>query len=275
VTRIRLAAPLLCGLLALTGCGDGDGEDQTAESPPPSATTSAAAVERPRVGDCHRLNLRDVLGSADPEPPVECSDKHTSETVHVGTFKATAATAPQALTEDEANRRAAQTCRTEAASYLATEPGRLWLSRVEVFWFVPTQEEVDAGADWLRCDVVVLERDDRLMALPRTVKGALGKPNAFDRYGLCGTARPGAEEFKRVTCGSQHSWRAISTISIDGGRRYPGLAAVRGAGEEACQAQARAAQDNALQYDYGWEWPTKAQWETGQRHGYCWAPAQR
>ena len=24
---------------------------------------------------------------------------------------------------------------------------------------------------------------------------------------------------------------------------------------------------------YGWEWPTKAQWEAGQRYGFCWAPA--
>jgi hypothetical protein len=270
-----MAAPLLCGMLALAACGDGDGdgEDEAAESPSPHATTSVAAAERPRVGDCHRLDLRDVLGSADPEPPVACSDEHTSETVHVGTFKAAAVTERQALTEDKANRRAAQTCRAEAASYLGTEQVRLWLTRVEVFWFVPTQEEVDAGADWLRCDVVVLERGDRLMALPRSVKGALGRPGAFDRYGLCGTARPGAEEFQRVRCGSRHSWRAISTIPIAGGGRYPGLPAVRGAGEAACQAQARAAQDDALQYDYGWEWPTKTQWEAGQRHGYCWAPA--
>ena len=50
------------------------------------------------------------------------------------------------------------------------------------------------------------------------------------------------------------------------------MAAARAAGEDACQERARDAQGDALQYDYGWEWPSKAQWETGQRHGYCWAP---
>ena len=45
------------------------------------------------------------------------------------------------------------------------------------------------------------------------------------------------------------------------------------AGEEECESQARAAQGNSLEYEYGWEWPTKAQWEAGQRYGLCWVPA--
>jgi hypothetical protein len=267
-----LAGPVVCAALALTGCG-GSAGGSADESPEPAASSSSTAPERPQVGDCHRLSARELLGSADTKPAVECQDEHTTETAYVGTFKAAVLSDPQTLTGDKANRRAAQTCRKEAASYLGTDRGRQLLTRVEVLWFVPTPEQVDAGADWLRCDVVVLERDDRLMPLPRSMKGALRQERGFDRYGLCGTARPGTKDFRRVVCGEEHSWRAISTIGIDGGKRYPGAGAVRAQGEEECQGQARAAQDDALQYDYGWEWPTKAQWEAGQRHGYCWAPA--
>ena len=270
--RNHWAAALLCGALALTGCG-GDGGTDSADEPAPEPSASSTAPERPRVGDCHALTQRDVLGSADTQPAVECTDQHTSETVHVGTFAPAAAGKPLALTSDAANRVAAQRCRARAASYLGTDPDRLWLTRVEVFWFVPTADEVDAGADWLRCDVVVLEREERLMPLPRTMKGALSQPDGLERFGLCGTARPGAKDFVRVVCSEPHSWQAISTIGVGGGKRYPGTEAVRDAGEEACQDEARAAQGNALQYDYGWEWPTESQWEAGQRHGYCWTPA--
>lgn len=272
--RPVVVAPLLFLALALGACSSGDGADSSSDlaaSEPTEATSSGTAPVRPQVGECHQLSVDELLGSADTKSPVGCGDQHTSETVHVGTFTAAAAGQPGALTGDKANRVAARTCRTNAASYLGTDPGALRLTRVEVFWFVPTPEEVDAGADWLRCDVVALERGDRLMQLPRSMKDALRTRS--DRYALCGTARPGAKDFERVVCSERHSWRAISTIGVGDGDRYPGPRAARAAGEERCQGEARAAQDGALQYGYGWEWPTKAQWESGQRHGYCWAPA--
>ena len=269
-----VVAPLLLALTLGACSPDGSAGDTSddAAAQPTETTSSSTAPVRPQVGECHRLSVDELLGSADTESPVGCRDEHTSETVHVGTFTAAAAGQPGALTGDKANQVAARTCRTNAASYLGTEPGRLWLTRVEIFWFVPTPAQVDAGADWLRCDVVVLERGDRLMALPTSMEDALRKAGD-DRYALCGTARPGAEDFERVVCSERHSWRAISTISVGEGERYPGPQAARSAGEERCQGEARAAQDGALRYDYGWEWPTKAQWESGQRHGYCWAPA--
>jgi hypothetical protein len=27
-----------------------------------------------------------------------------------------------------------------------------------------------------------------------------------------------------------------------------------------------------LQFEFGWEWPTREQWANGQRYGYCWVP---
>ncbi len=267
----RMTVALACAALFLAACSGGDGGESPQASP--QTTASSQPPERPGVGECHQLDVDELLGSADQQPAVACSEKHTTETVHVGTFKAAAADDPKALTGDKANRRAAQTCQKEAASYLGADQRQLRLTRVSVFWFVPLPQEVDAGADWLRCDVVVFERGNDLMQLPRTLKGALSKNAATGRYGLCGSARPGAKDFERVVCSKKHTWRAISTIPISGGKRYPGTKTVRAAGKDTCQSRARAAQGNALQYGYGWEWPTKEQWQAGQRFGYCWAPA--
>jgi hypothetical protein len=47
---------------------------------------------------------------------------------------------------------------------------------------------------------------------------------------------------------------------------------VRRAGDQACQNKVRDAKGFSLKFQYGWEWPTKQQWNRGQHYGYCWAP---
>ena len=76
-----------------------------------------------------------------------------------------------------------------------------------------------------------------------------------------------------MACALDHSWRAISTIPLAGGRTYPGAARVRRAGDSTCADQVRADAGLVLEFRYGWEWPTRAQWNAGQHYGYCWSPA--
>jgi hypothetical protein len=56
------------------------------------------------------------------------------------------------------------------------------------------------------------------------------------------------------------------------GERYPGVVAVRTAGQQACQDAAAAVADDPLNYRWGYEWPTLQQWQGGQHYGICWAP---
>jgi hypothetical protein len=95
----------------------------------------------------------------------------------------------------------------------------------------------------------------------------------LDTYGLCGTAAPGARGFERVACARRHTWRAFTTVPLPGGTAYPGTTKVRTAGDDVCKARARARATDALKFRYGWEWPTREQWSTGQHFGYCWVPA--
>ena len=92
---------------------------------------------------------------------------------------------------------------------------------------------------------------------------------------MCGTAQPGTAAFTRVLCREDHSWKAISVLDLskesDDGA-YPGTNAVKAAGQTVCADAARAIASDALDYEWGYEWPTKDQWQAGQTYGRCWSP---
>jgi hypothetical protein len=170
-------------------------------------------------------------------------------------------------------RQLATTCPRRLAALLGgTEKDRR-LSRFNVVWFSPTLRQSDLGADWFRCDLVAFAGADTLLPLPRGgLRGVLDRQGALDTYGLCGTAAFGDPAFERVICGRPHAWRAIDTIDLPGGRRYPGAAKLRDAGDAACTERARNEAADPLKFTSGWEWPTRAQWASGQRYGFCWVP---
>jgi hypothetical protein len=137
-------------------------------------------------------------------------------------------------------------------------------------WFTPTLEDSDAGADWYRCDVIAVAAAGELARLVGPLEGTLSRPAGRDRYGMCGTAEPGTARFSRVMCSGRHTWRAIRTVGI-AGARYP-ADRVRAAGQGPCEAAARAVASDPLNFRWGYEWPTAAQWEAGQHYGLCWVP---
>ena len=283
-TRRRLLAvlaSLVLAVLALSGCAAGNAADQPTSGGSPDASTSASSSttegaatvpKAPRAGACYRLDVRDAVKSASTAEPVPCSKPHTTRTIHVGRLGAEGKVAPDFQNASVRDRLTA-TCNREAHAFLGGDLTDRRLSRLQVVWFAPTQQELSEGARWMRCDVLALGRADSLMPLPRLkMQGVLDRPAGADTFGLCGTASPGTRGFERVACGLRHSWAAISTIPISDAKRYPGVAKVRAAGDQACSDQVNA-RTSELKFAYGWEWPTLAQWKAGQRFGYCWAPA--
>ena len=136
--------------------------------------------------------------------------------------------------------------------------------------------------------MIAVTGDSKLAKITGDLSGALAKPAGRADYGMCGTAQPGTQEFSHVLCREDHSWKAISVLDLADkatkgsirGRRgeggaYPGEAVVRNAGQTACDDAAREVADDALDYEWGYEWPTKAQWQAGQTYGRCWAPDSR
>ena len=54
--------------------------------------------------------------------------------------------------------------------------------------------------------------------------------------------------------------------------REEGKQKAQAAGQEPCAEAARGSADDALSYDWGYEWPDRQQWRAGRTHGFCWAP---
>ncbi len=281
-TRGRHCATLAI-LLLMTGCSVGSpNADAPSPSPstspttsPPSVTASPAAVPPapPRAG-CYRLTSRQLTEPTNDTAPVPCTSRHTSQTILVGRLDTVVDGHAVAVDSTLVQRQLASRCPRALASYVGGTLEARRLSRFNVVWYSPTLAQSDEGADWFRCDLIAFAGADQLFPLPgtRRLAGVLDRPRALDDYGLCGTSAPGARGFERVICGRRHSWRAIETIGLRGGSRYPGTAAVRRAGDSDCKDIAQARADDTLKFRYGWEWPTQAQWARGQHYGYCWVP---
>ena len=273
-TRMLAGAGALVLLAGLSACASDDDGGKPAVQPIEQSSSALDSIEkqRPRPGDCHVMTLSQVTATSADDTSSDCQHRPTTITVAVGDLEVKGKkVAPDSKAAQDLMQR---TCRPKAAAWLGTGPKGLRLSRLTAVWFVPSPEQVEAGATWFRCDVVGFDRGDHLFPLPPSheLKGAL-KGDRGARYALCGTAKPGSEKFQRVTCSLKHSWKAIDTVDLPGGKAYPGQDEVRSQGDDTCSKKARAQAGDATTYDYGWEWPTSQQWKAGQHFGYCWAPA--
>lgn len=261
------AAALLAGVLS--GCTSGGGTPEPTPTPSPTPTT-ATPVPAPAADGCHQLTWEEAVApTAPPAHPVACDQPHTAQTYAVGRLDTLVDGHLLAVDSERVRQQVARECPQRLAEFLGGTPEERRLSMVRAVWFTPSLEESDAGADWYRCDAIAVAADGRLAELTGRLDGVL--QDGGQQLGMCGTAEPGTPGFARVICREPHTWRAISTVDLPAGD-YPGAEAVRTAGEEPCQSAAQDVAEDALDYQWGYEWPTAEQWAAGQTWGICWAP---
>jgi len=194
-----------------------------------------------------------------------CRTRHTSQTFHVGRLR------PKELTSVDSpavQARVAESCTDRLRRHVGADARALRLTMVETVWFTPSLEQAELGADWFRCDVVVVDAPEKLRALPRSTKGLAGREDVR----MCSTAEPGTPAFKRVACGRRHSWRAVATVDLAGGR-YPSAEAASAVLDDACRDVALDNAQDPLTFRWAEERPTRQQWRAGRRYGLCWVPA--
>ncbi|GAA4801910.1 septum formation family protein [Nocardioides caeni] len=265
--RAAVAALLMVAVGALAGCGE-----DTPEQPDPSPTTPSAAADPPAgpaSRACYALPFDSAVAPTTEAEPVPCTGPHTSETVAVGEIDAVVDGHLLAVDSEHVQARVAASCRPALEKYVGGGQRRLRLSMIRPVWFTPTVEESDAGAEWFRCDAVVLSGTETLAELTASVRGVLadGVP---DRFAMCGTAAPDSADFERVRCSEEHRWRAIDVITFEA-TKYPGAKAAKAAGQNRCEDAAAERADDPLSFRWGYEWPTREQWQMGQNFGRCWA----
>jgi hypothetical protein len=272
---------LAVAVLALAACDSSDKDQPAAEptsssTPTPTPVVAAPPPPPPVIDACYRLSFDEAIAPTSEEEPVGCDKGHTSQTFAVGRLDLVANGHLLAVDSAAVQKQVAHRCPAQLASYVGATEAQLRLSLLRPVWFTPTMEQSDAGAAWYRCDVIAVTGDKTVAKLDQDLKGALKKPEGRSALAMCGTAQPGTKEFSRVLCRDDHTWKAISVIDLaDEAKKkgtYPGEAAVKAAGQDACQEAARAIASDALDYEWGYEWPTKDQWQAGQTYGRCWSP---
>ena len=142
-------------------------------------------------------------------------------------------------------------------------------------WFRPTAEQWEAGARWFRCDVVGGTEDSvELPALPVTAKGAL-LGRADDRWLACVDAES-VNGSPWVPCASRHTWRAVTTIVVgEPKERYPGDRLVEVVTRDFCRKAVVAWLAYPLDYEFGYTYSHRGEWEGGNRRSICWARTDR
>ena len=264
--RHRLAAVVLAACaLFVTGCS---GNDTT--TAPPSPTSVPRAAPPPRTGLCHDLGYAAAARPTGGGRKVPCSHGHTAITYYVGSYQPIQDGHLLAVDSTHVQTQLADRCPVQLATYLGADQDALRLSRLEAVWFGPTLKQAERGAHWFRCDVVAPTGADQLETLPGSLKGALSDSNTRDKWGICGSTSPSKADFTRVACDQKHAWRAIKTLDI-AGTRYLAKAATD-AGNTACKDAASVEADGALKYTWSFQWPSRAEWDSGRRYGYCWIP---
>ncbi|MGN0065693.1 MAG: septum formation family protein [Nocardioides sp.] len=262
--RHRLVVCLVAALLAVTGCsvGDDPGEKDSTSAPTPTAPPEPDPA--PRTGQCHRLSWEDALAPVPDSTEVRCGARHTSETFHVGSLR------PRELDQVDSpavQARVAEVCTTRLRRHAGADEQALRLTMVQPIWFTPSLEQAALGADWFRCDLVVVAGPEKLMRLPRRSAGIATDESVH----MCSTSAPGTKAFARVTCGSRHAWRAVSSVDLTG-EAYPSAEAADAVLDEACSDAALDHAEDPLNYRWAQERPTREQWRSGRRYGLCWVP---
>jgi hypothetical protein len=279
VTRTLSRAGLAASALVLAGCSTPVDDPGAAPSPPATTTsaptpapTAPAPPAAPPQGACYQLSYDAALAPTTRGRDVDCAEQHTAQTFHVGRLDRLVGGRLLAVDARALQEQVADTCPDLLSDFIGGSEEQQRLSMLRAVWFTPTVAESDAGADWFRCDAVMIARADALQPVTGPLGGTLATEAGRERAGMCGTAEPGTDGFERVACAQPHSWRALRTVALGDGD-YPGEGPAQAAGEEPCRAAARAAAPDPLDFQWGYEWPTAEQWTGGQTYGICWAPA--
>ncbi|WP_310963008.1 septum formation family protein [Nocardioides terrisoli] len=270
--RLRnLGTALAAALLVVSAAGCTSSPSSAPSTVDITPTAQPRPAPPPRMGSCHRLGFRQAMRPTAGTGSVPCSARHTSVTMFVGTFDPVVDGHLMAVDSGTVQKQLADRCPRRLTSYVGgTETARR-LSRLTTVWFGPTVAQADLGARWFRCDLVALRSDGRLAPLDARMRGVLDHNDALSTWGTCGTTAPSARGFQRVVCSRPHQWRAVDVVPLPAGTHFLGRAASKEA-DSRCHDIASARAGTRLKFTWSFEWPTRQQWDSGQRYGYCWLP---
>ncbi|HWJ67487.1 MAG TPA: septum formation family protein [Nocardioides sp.] len=262
---LQRAVAVLLGLLlgaVATACGT---QDQGGNTDPGLIDS----LDVPKNGLCRQLSPEDVAMPANATKAVPCDQEHTAETFAVGTL-------PEEFDDagyDDVDlaHHAYRTCSTAFATFVGADESLVLRTTISWAWFRPSEKAWDEGARWYRCDVIggnSASADYR--PLPATAKGMLsGRPN--DSWLSCASG-PSVAEGQKVPCSQKHDWRAVTTVKLgDPADTYPGDRVMESRTRSFCATSVKAWLNYPAEFEFGFTFFHKAEWEAGIRRSVCWA----
>lgn len=277
--RRRLSAVLVPVLatFVLAGCNGSGGPSDAADDPSSSDPPSSSAPPPdpppppPEVGDCRNLAYSDINRYSNDTKPVKCSKEHNAYTYGVEELPPSVAFDGVEIQNDAVQAAAARKCKATFPNFVGGDGETRALSRLTVTYFLPKQAGFDAGAHWVRCDVVAASGPSSLAPLPKNLEGFLDEDDALQDYGVCSKGDPGSNGATLVMCAETHTYRAVEAFEL-GGRKapYPGEAKTLAEGKKRCEEFVAEVLGVSGGFTYAWTYPSSTDWDAGQRYGYCW-----
>jgi hypothetical protein len=253
----RLVVPLMTAVLGLTGCGGHSGQPE------------ADSTQAPNIGACRMLSPDDVAAPSNATETVPCSRAHTAETYAAGPLPGRFAQA--SYDDPDLAAYAYRTCSRRFIRFTGADESLAMRTILSWAWFRPSQAAWDAGARWYRCDVIGGgDQTRQYVDLPAETKGLLlGRPD--DTWMVCAQGATVSGSVK-VPCSDKHDWRAVTTIVLgEPGDAYPGDSVVQVRTRDFCSKSVGAFLDYPVDYDFGYSWFHRSEWQAGNRRSVCWA----
>ena len=281
--RLRLTLALAV-MLAVSACAGFSGGSDSSGADDPTPTRTGKTREQPpepepppapKTGECRDLDAGDIGRFSNGAAPQACGKPHTAYTYEVGELPESVAFAGVDIGNDAVQEAAAGACQAAYADFVGGDTATRALARLTPTYFLPRQRGFDAGAHWVRCDVVALATDDSLAPLPAKLAGFLDRDDALDDYGVCSDGDPSSSGSALVMCSEPHTYRALDALRLGGPQTdYPGTATARDDGQQACEDLVKESLGVDGGFTYAWTYPSAQDWNNGQRFGYCWSKSR-
>jgi hypothetical protein len=225
--------------------------------------------EVPDVAACRMLTPDDIARPSNDTETVSCDRPHTAQTFAVASLPASYEDA--GYDDPDVAAYVYRRCTAAFIDYTGADESLAMRTILSWAWFRPSKSAWEAGARWYRCDVV--GGGDQLrtfVELPEKTEGLLlGRPK--DDWLVCARGATVGRSVK-VPCSEKHDWRAVTTIVLgEPGDEYPGDRVVQSRTRDFCSKSVGAWLDYPVDYDFGYSWFHRAEWDAGNRRSVCWA----
>ncbi|MDQ3306945.1 MAG: septum formation family protein [Actinomycetota bacterium] len=228
----------------------------------PTTTTEPQLAGLPKVGNCYDTTKAQFRNQRDGSFPVACSGRHTAETFAV--FSVSSFPAPNDINK------VWRDCQPRFQRYVGAPAT---LSKLDLTLILPSDDQVAAGQDWIRCDAIQKEHYNALVGAPRTgsLQASLtsGVPREFRG---CVKHWPKVDQAVTFTsCDERHQAQLIPESLFFGppDAPFPGVETTQRKSKQFCEDVFQTYVPETLNYYY--YYPTADSWRSGSHNSTCWA----